>query len=792
MTNTTDIPPAVEFHVSADAGARGDGSRGRPFGSLETARDAVRALRKQAGGLPKGGVTVQIEPGVFFRDRAFELTSEDSGAPGAPVVYRGAGAARTRLTGGRRVEGFARVTDPDVLSRLPPAAARRVVVADLRAQGITDFGVMKPRGFGKANVPAALELFYNGRPMPLARWPNVDFLTIQDIPTEGSRKNEWGQPVSPYDRGFIFRDGRLTRWRPSPDLWVHGYWCWDWANSYERVASMDPATGLIRTAGDHEHYGFRTGQRFYFLNVLEELDAPGEWYLDRETGRLYFWPPSPLRFGEAWVSLLEQPLITLKDASHVVIRDMGLECVRGLAVAIAGGERDAVLGCAIGDCGDYGMRIKGGSDHLVAGCDISDTGDGGITITGGDRQTLAPCHHAVENCHLHHFGRWSRTYVPGVQFHGVGLRVAGNLFHDAPHTAILFSGNDVTIENNEIHSVCMETGDAGAIYTGRDYTFRGNVVRRNFIHHLGGVGMGTMGVYNDDCVSGTLMTSNVFYRLTRAVMMGGGRDLVAENNLFVDCDPAISFDARGVDKHPVWSKMVYGVMKERLEAVNWRQPPYAERYPEILDVEKYYATNAGVPPENCAVRRNVCVRGKWLWDAWHKSDNWLTQTNNVILDDDPGFADLARLDFRLPAESPAFARGFQPIPMQDIGLRADGDRRTVPPRELVHVRLEVVQPPVREAPGKPARAVVRASVENPGQAVAGGRVCLWLAPGSPARVRGRSDARYRIRPAGRETFDFTVELPGGADEVEAGAYLAGESFVRCRLAIRAAPPPSAK
>src|SRR5205814_9670125 len=82
------------------------------------------------------------------------------------------------------------------------------------------------------------------------------------------------------------------RWGGISDLWVHGYWAWDWANSYERVTTLDLDRHLIKTAPPHGLYGFRAGQRFYYLNVLEELDPPGEWFLERRTCMLYFSPPA--------------------------------------------------------------------------------------------------------------------------------------------------------------------------------------------------------------------------------------------------------------------------------------------------------------------------------------------------------------------------------------------------------------------------------------------------------------------------------------------------------------------
>jgi hypothetical protein len=250
---------------------------------------------------------------------------------------------------------------------------------------------------------------------------------------------------------------------------------------------------------------------------------------------------------------------------------------------------------------------------------------------------------------------------------GVGIRASNNLIHDHPHCAILFGGNEHVIELNEIHHVCLETGDVGAIYTGRDYTFRGNVIRHNFIHHTGGVGMGSMGIYMDDCVSGTHIYGNVLWKLHRAVFLGGGRDFKVENNIFIDCDPAIDVDGRGLSKSAVWNNMVYKTMKQRLERMNWKQPPYSTRYPELADLQKYYAKDDGLPPGNILVVRNVCVGEKWLTIRWGATKEMVTVQDNII-EADPHFVDAACGDFRLKDDSPAFKLGFKRIPFERIGL----------------------------------------------------------------------------------------------------------------------------
>jgi hypothetical protein len=251
---------------------------------------------------------------------------------------------------------------------------------------------------------------------------------------------------------------------------------------------------------------------------------------------------------------------------------------------------------------------------------------------------------------------------------GVGIVAANNLIHDHPHCAILFWGNEHIIELNEIHHVCLETGDVGAIYTGRDYTFRGNIIRHNFIHHTGGVGMGSMGIYMDDCVSGTEIDGNILWKLHRAVFLGGGRDFKVENNIFIDCDPAVELDGRGMSKSPVWHNMVYKTMKQRLEDMNWRQPPYRTQYPQLTDLEAHYAKDDGIPPGNVLVRHNICVNSTLLKITWGATPEAVESKDNLV-NIDPLFLDAANGDYRLKSNSPAYARGFKPIPFDRIGRR---------------------------------------------------------------------------------------------------------------------------
>jgi len=637
--------------------AKSDG----PLATLERAREEVRK-RKKAGALPEGGVTVSIAAGVYERTQTFELGAEDSGTDKSPVVYQGEPGSPPRMIGGKRVAGLRPVSDPAVLERLDPAARGKVLQADLKGQGVTDYG--QPGAGG-------IELFFQDQPMPVARWPNEGFVKIVQVlgPTPRDVRGTKGCA-----EGFFRYDGdRPRRWTAEKDVWLHGYWFWDWADQRQKVATIDPDQRTITLAKPDHHYGYRNGQWFYAFNLLAEIDRPGEWYLDRQAGILYFWPPAPVQEGQAVVSLVPT-LVRLKGVSHVTLRGLLLEAMRDTAVVVSGGSDNRIVGCTIRNGGASAVAVSG-QGHTVAGCDIYQMAEGGISLSGGDRKTLAPAGLTAENNHIHHYGRWKPMYSAGLSISGVGNRAAHNLIHHAPHQAIGFSGNDHVIELNEIHHVCFESNDAGAIYAGRDWTMRGTVIRHNFLHHVYGFERrGCVGVYLDDMFCGTEITGNVFYQVPRAAFIGGGRDCLVANNVFVECQPALHIDARALGwagyHAQMWIKE--GREKGTLSGTRYREPPYRDRYPllpGILDDDP-------AAPKGNVVARNVCWKGRWD-EIEAKARPLVTMKDNLV-DVDPRFVDAAGLDFRLRDDSPAWKLGFQRIPAEKIGLYRSADRASWP------------------------------------------------------------------------------------------------------------------
>lgn len=670
--NRTHLPPmpepGLELYVAPDGNDRAAGTKDEPLATVAGARDAIRE-RRRAGGLPPGGVVVHLLPGEYPLDESLAFTAEDSGTADAPIVYRAETRGEAMLSGGVRLSGWSAVTDPAVLARLPEEARGAVRQLDLRAAGITDYGEPRPRGFGTGSNPW-IELFFDGRAMRRARYPNRGFLTTGEVLVKGTRAENQGAT-------FRYDDGRPERWSQAKDIWMWGTWTFHWADDNVPVAALD-ATKREVAAGATTAYGTTAGNRFFFYNLLEEIDEPGEWYLDRDAGVLYFYPPGDPNEADVRLSMLAKPLVTMTDVAHVILDGLRIAYGRSDGVAIRGGEHCLLLGCTIGSLGQTGVRIDGGAHHGVLGCDIHTTGDNGTWIRGGDRKTLTPSGHFVENCHIWDFSRVNRTYTPAVWTDGVGTRIAHNLFHDSPHHAMRLEGNDHVVEFNEIHSVVYESDDQAGLDIFHNPSYRGIVVRYNYWHHIGS-GLdrnGQAGIRLDDAISGVLMYSNVFYRSSGgffgAIQIHGGKENIVDNNLFVDCRTAVSFSPWGPAG---WQRYLdrEDVKRKLYEEVDITQPPYSTRYPELARI-------AENPDRNSVWRSLVVNCGSFLL-----RDRGVTDlADNFVTLEDPGLVDPAHGDFSLPEQAAVYDRlGFRPIPFSEIGLYASEYRASWPVKTTI-------------------------------------------------------------------------------------------------------------
>ena len=720
----TNLPTVV--YVSPTGDDTGDGSEGSPLATIAAAQQKIRDL-KGSGGLPKGGVTVEMLGGRYHLANPVELTADDSGTAESPITYRARLGEGVLLSGARTITNWKPVTNRAVLERLDPVARGKVFQADLKTLGITEYGDLlhdaewevqwrhhKDDNQGEATqgdalaaqrfvkrtgekIEPRLELFYDGKPMQLSRWPNRDFTHIAKA--LGETKFDVRGLRGRREGVFSCVDNRPSRWTNEEHAMVRGYWFRDWVVQTQKIESIDPEKRIIRLAQPYHNYGgYRDGMWFFGFNMLCEIDMPGEWYVDREAGVLYFWPPTPLESARAEVSVTDG-LFSMTNTACIALRGLDLEAARGTAVRIKDSRNCRVVGCSIRNVTNYAVTIVDGKNCAVVGCDITGTGGGGIFMAGGDRQKLMPGGHYVENCHMHHFARWDRTYRPGILMTGVGLRASHNLIHHAPHSAIVYGGPLHRFEYNEIHNVCQESHDCGAIYGGRSWCMRGDVFEHNYLHHLCGKDGGNCnGIYLDDANSGTTIRGNVFHQVLRPVFIGGGRDALVEKNLFIDCPQAFHLDARYAPGN--WAAQ-YGdprIDKARktgvLNSVRFSEPPYTTRYPtlaKMLDDEPTL-------PKGNILRGNIFWQGdgenlrRTGWDKppeskfwqnawWHhiqKSAYELVTIENNLVDIDPKFVNEAAGNFQLREDSPAWGMSFKRIPFEKIGLYEDEDRASWP------------------------------------------------------------------------------------------------------------------
>ena len=673
----TMVPPisgfAAEVWVGPEGLASNPGTAARPFATLVQAREAVRRLK--AGGLA-GAVAVTVKPGVYPLTETFALGSLDSGSPSAPVVYRALRKGSAVFRGGQSISGFTPVTDAGILARLPAESRGKVLQCDLASLGISDFGALAPRGFReRTRTIPVLELYFNGQPMTLARFPNQGFITDSKIFRTGSDLLST----------FEYAGDRPARWTQARDAWLFGYWRHSWADGTVAVGSIDPVTRRLTTAEPYmDAQGLdvpaypgievKHGIRYFAFNLLEEIDVPGEWYLDRESGMLYFYPPSDPAGAVIELSMLDVPMVMMDRVSHVRLEGLTFDLARHDGVIIRGGDHCLLAGCTISRLAGGGAHIDGGAGHGVQGCDIFLMGRNGIGVSGGDRPTLTPAGHVVENCHIHDFSRIDRTYTPAIWVDGVGIRIAHNLIHDTPCHALRVGGNDHVIEFNEFHSVVRESDDQGAVDMFGNPTYRGVIFRYNSFHHIGGDDdKPRAGIRLDDAISGMLIYGNVFHRASQghfgAVQVNSGRENIIENNIIADCKQAFSGGWT-----PGWSENnTFWKLFARNEEPAWTSyimnDLYLARYPLLRDLREK-------PPVNF-LWRNV---------LWNSGSSYMmspahTDTLEIMIfnGENPGFANPAAGDFRLMPDSDLVGKcGFRPIPVEEIGLYEDEFRAAWP------------------------------------------------------------------------------------------------------------------
>ncbi|WP_167858987.1 right-handed parallel beta-helix repeat-containing protein [Paenibacillus cymbidii] len=667
----------------------GEGTDG-PFATLKRARDAVRQLKRR--GLVRGLIRVQLRGGVYAMKEPLDFEAEDS----ATVVYEAYPGEEPILDGGQAIAGW---TEEQL-------HGRTVWVAELPE-------VAAGRWYFRS-------LFVNGERRMRPRYPKQGLLRIESVP---------GFELVPgllngfFDGSdtFHYAAGDLGRWSnlDDVDIVVLHYW----VEERMPIVSLDEERRLVKssrrsTFGLKDDVALNYAQ-YYVDNVFEHLTEPGEWYLDRLSGKLYYMPMDGETIDGTQISAprTEQLLRLFGDpergvyidhlhfrglsfrhtdwslprggdperaSGHPGMEQRDLACAPQAAYHLPGvidwtGARHCVLeDCDIRHVGFYAVNLGPGcTGNHVVGNTMYDMGAGGVKLSGSDAaKSLAGrtgLNHITDN-HIHRGGLVFHSGIGVVSRHAYGNVIAHNHIHDLYYTGIScgwvwgYADNvsrDNRIEYNHIHDLGHGMlNDMGGIYMLGVQP--GTVIRGNVIHDIVKKNYGGWGIYLDEGSSHITVEDNLVYRLSsQCFHQHYGRENRISNNIF-------AFGKEGV--------ISFTRQEEHISIVFERNIVLADNTPAfvcksdfagihlISDLNLIWDTARGEPVYAANARYDDTATWRYLREIG--PDEWRGRGFDLhSLAADPQFADSAGGNFAMPGDSPAAGLGFVPFDPSRAGVR---------------------------------------------------------------------------------------------------------------------------
>ncbi|MCL2158449.1 MAG: right-handed parallel beta-helix repeat-containing protein [Oscillospiraceae bacterium] len=649
----------LTYYVAATGSDENDGTLERPFATLEKARDEIRNIQNKD---EYTKITVYMRGGEYVISSSFALDSQDSGTESCPITYASYPGEEAHLYGGVLLPGaaFGPVTDEAALQRLPAQARDIVRQIDLRKLGVSDFGELNPTGYSYPATPQ-IYLYSDGKIQTIARYPNNGGgeLTTETLIDRGRVFNEGNfgyipDADDPAERGggkFAYSGSEISAERAA--AWkletataiLYGGWAYAWAPDGVFMRDIDPGEGTIELANTTT-YGVAEGQKFYAYNLLCELDSPGEYYIDRTNGLLFYYPydkNEKIENETLEIAVLSEPFITASNTSHIDFSELWLEMGKDSGIIIDKGEHMTITNCTIRNMekngislGEAGAQLGGGYNNAVKGCHIYNIGEHGIYAESapGDRRNLKLAECEISGNTIHSFAQIVRSYKNAVRTDGCGYLIANNLIYDAPTQAINYNGNDIIIEYNEIYDVVQEQDDSGAIYTFGDYTFVNCKIRYNYIHSLASAAeenVGVMAIYIDFCAGDVEIYGNTIANVKgHGIWNNGGQRVKIFNNVLVNisersiCNGAFgTYFWKSTDSQyaPGWQTEAanewFETPRKWLEDMKPSEEPWASAYPWVKDIftSKWETDPADIPKGNIERPDEIKEMPGETWDA---------------------------------------------------------------------------------------------------------------------------------------------------------------------------------
>jgi hypothetical protein len=691
------LAQASEFYVSPNGNDSNSGTAEQPFATPEGAVAAVRrelALKKDH---PEP-INVLFKEGVYRLSAPLKFTPADSGTANAPVTYAAVSGENVIISGGVPICGTWTQTlgKPYWEIPLPKAKAGGWIFNSLSVNGLSRMRARFPKDGARELRAEGVEP--GGDPLHSLQYREGDF------------DPSWTNPT---DIDVVF----LANWTPV----IH------------RVREVVPGKRVIRFQGADQHRvdHWDMMPRYYLSNVFEALNEPGEWYLNRKTGVLYYYPMpgEDLSKASVEVPLLKSRMIEFDGdlySDHPVeylnFRGLHFRCVDGdldrydgqyrqghmfLDAAIfARGLRHASFElCEFSQLGEYAMELGYGCrDITIRQCHFWDLGAGAMqigvstlkelkaTVTpgtspGSDAEASREVHGiTVDNNLIHRLGTiWHGCYGIVNRF-ASGTRITHNEIFDTHWDAVGLDArwdwkgekysHDNEVSYNHLHDLGLGYGcDAGAIY---QFGPLDTHIHHNLIHDTRAYpyNTGFTGVYLDETSRGAVVENNLAYNLDWvAYLQHFGEDNVFRNNIGAYARDGFfhlgSAPKKEIPNHADVTRNIYIGRNEKVQTSTWETGPK----PVVFDRNIYFSLDPNAQPT---------FAGK-SFDEWKATGR---DSNSFIMN--PGCRAPDRLDFSMTADSPAVkAIGFVPIDeeIKKTGLSGDtawtNSIKLPPPRKIL-------------------------------------------------------------------------------------------------------------
>lgn len=645
----------IIIHVDSKSTFAGDGSEAKPFQTIEAAKTYLRSKDHR-----KKTAEVIIHAGIYPQELTLTFTSEDSGTEKYPVIYRAAGDGEVRMTSAITLNhmNFQPISEKAVLNRIPTEAQSKVGVLDLQDYPL-DWSMLEylSRTSDGRYPPGYVYLSLNDKRQELAKYPNAGWQYIYNVVKQGELQSSGTKG----ERGeWKYTNLRPERWTQADQAVIRGYLGSEYAMDWTTFGGVNLESKTM-FLGWKSIYGVAAGHRWRIENLLEEVDSPGEFFIDKNTKKLYYYPPYKLKTTDKLtISTHSKTYIKTDGASHIIFDGINVyDNVDGNGYHIVNSDHITVRNATIKNIGgQHGAYVDDSTNTLIEACTFTDLSNYGVELNGGgNKETIESGGNRVANCHFYNWGTGGSMFAKYAVCIGrnsynstIGDIVENNIIHGQPNgQAIQYGGLENQMRYNEMHSLTQDAADMGVVYCGRKMNEWHNELSYNYIHTFAPIFEARyklQGIYWDDWESGQIAHHNIIVPGSKKSTAGNlfvGADSYYCENIIVNSATGVHASDRGSTVHST----AYNTTSPTHKA---NSPAILEKYPRILEYrEQLDKDNRLLLCANNVFCNNLSVDVNQNSIKQVHIDNG-TVENNQISDDYGVFVDAANHDYRLKRE----------------------------------------------------------------------------------------------------------------------------------------------